>query len=160
MADFLVEFCNVPESEELQKDETWVAYMDGSSTYTSSGAWIVLISPEGEELEIAIKMAFPTTNNEAEYEAILASRGIAKEMGAKNLEVKSDSQVIVGHIQGEYEAQGDKMIQFLAKVQESRAFFDRMMLARIPMKENVRADSLARIGSRSDEEIEASKHKV
>jgi ribonuclease HI len=67
-------------------------------------------------------MDFPTTNNEAEYEAVLAGLGIAKDLGAKNLEVRSDSQVIVGHIQGDYEARGDKMIKYLAKVQESRAF--------------------------------------
>jgi hypothetical protein len=91
MADFLVEFCNVPKNEKLPRGETWVVYIDGSSTNTRSGAGIVLISLEGEELEFAIKMGFPTTNNEAEYEAVLTGLGIAKELRAKNLEVKSDS---------------------------------------------------------------------
>jgi ribonuclease HI len=156
----LVEFCNIPENEELPRGETWVVYVDGSSTSTRSGAGIVLISPEEEELEFAIKMDFPTTNNEAEYEAVLTGLGIAKDLGAKNLEVKSDSQVIVGHIQGDYEARGDKMIKYLAKVQESQAYFDKIVFTKIPREENVRADALARIGSGSDEEIDASKHKV
>jgi ribonuclease HI len=160
MADFLVEFCNVPESEELPGGETWVVYVDGSSTNARSGAGIVLISPEKEEQEFALKMDFPTTNNEAEYEAVLAGLGIAKNLGAKNLEVRSDSQVIVGHIQGDYEARGEKMIKYLAKIQEHRADFDRMVLTKIPREENVKADALARIGSGSDEEIDASKHKV
>jgi hypothetical protein len=68
--------------------------------------------------------------------------------------------VIVGHIQGEYEARGGEMIKYLAKVQEYQAFVHRMVLTRIQSEENARADSLARIGSRSDEEIDPSIHKV
>ena len=105
-------------------------------------------------------MDFATTNNEAEYEAVLAGLGIAKDLGAKNLEVRSDSQVIVGHIQGDYEARGEKMIKYIAKIQEHRADFDRIVLTKIPREENVKADALARIGSGSDEEIDASKNKV
>lgn len=41
LADFLVEFCNIPESEEPLKEDTWIAYVDGSSTRSSSGAGIV-----------------------------------------------------------------------------------------------------------------------
>lgn len=104
LTDFLVEFCNVPASEELLKGETWVAYIDGSSTQTSSSAGIVLVSSKAEEFEFAIRVAFATTNNEAEYEVVLANLGLAQEIGAKNLEVKSDSHVVVGHVQGEYEA--------------------------------------------------------
>jgi ribonuclease HI len=47
---------------------------------------------------------FVTTNNEAEYEAVLAGLSIAREMGAKNVEVRSDSQVVVNHVQGLAEA--------------------------------------------------------
>lgn len=143
MANFLVEFCNVPKNEELLKDEAWVAYVDGSSTSTSSGTRIVLISPEKEELEFIMKLDFPTTKNEAEYKAVLTGLGIAKELGAKSLEVRSDSQVTVDHIQGEYEAQGDKMIKYLAKVHEGQAFFDRVVLIKILREENVQADTLA-----------------
>jgi ribonuclease HI len=160
LADFLVEFCGTTETEELPTTETWVAYVDGSSTSNSSGAGIVLISPEKEEFEFAIKIAFPTTNNEAEYEAVIAGLGLAQELGVKYLEIKSDSQVIVGHIQGEYEARGSKMIKYLAKVQELQSFFNKVVITRIPREENIRADSLARIGSGSDEEIDISKHKV
>lgn len=92
---------------------------------------------KGEKFEFAIKIAFPITNNEAGYEAILAGLGLAREVGAKNLEVRSNTQVVVGHFQGEYEARGRKMIKYLAKVQEYQAFFNMMVLTRIPREENV-----------------------
>lgn len=65
--------------------------MDGSSTRTSSEVGVVLISPEDEEVPVAIKLTFLTTNNEAKYESILAGLGLAKELGARNLEIHSDS---------------------------------------------------------------------
>jgi ribonuclease HI len=57
-----------------------------------------LSSPEGKKIQYAIKLDFVTTNNKAEYEAVHAGLAIAREMGAKNLEVRSDSQVVVHHI--------------------------------------------------------------
>jgi hypothetical protein len=52
------------------------------------------------------------------------------------------------------------MIKYLTKVQEYQSFFDKMVITRIPREEIVRADSLARIGSGSDENMDISKHKV
>lgn len=57
-----------------------------------------------EECEPAIQLEFTTTNNEAEYEAIIVGMKMAREMGVKNLEVRSDSQVVIRHVKGEYEA--------------------------------------------------------
>jgi ribonuclease HI len=51
---------------------------------------------------------FITINNEAEYEAVKAGLSIAREMGAKNVEIISDSQVVVSHVQGLAETQGEK----------------------------------------------------
>lgn len=86
-----MEFNNTPESEELPKKETWVVYVDGSSANRKSGVGIALASPDGEKFQYAIKLDFITTNNEAEYEAVLAGLSIAREMGARNVEIGSDS---------------------------------------------------------------------
>jgi hypothetical protein len=87
LADFLLEINNTPESEELPKKETWVAYVDGSSANRKSGAGVALASPDGEKFRYAIKLDFVTTNNEAEYEVVLAGLSIAREMGAKSVEI-------------------------------------------------------------------------
>ena len=49
------------------------------------------------------------TNNEAEYEAVLSSLDLAKAAGAKLVVIHCDSQVVVGHINGDYEAKGERM---------------------------------------------------
>jgi ribonuclease HI len=92
-----LEFSNILESEELPKEETWVAYVDGSSANRKSGVGVALASPNGEKFQYSIKLDFVTTNNEAEYEVVLAGLSIAREMGAKNVEINSDSQVVVSY---------------------------------------------------------------
>jgi hypothetical protein len=51
LADFLLEINSTPESEELPKKETWVAYVDGSSSNRKSGAGVALASPDGEKFQ-------------------------------------------------------------------------------------------------------------
>lgn len=147
LADFLLEFSNTPESEELPEKETWVAYVDGSSANQKSGVDVTLASPNGETFQYAIKLDFVTTNNEAEYKALLAGVSIAREMGAKNLEIRSDSQVVVSHVQGSAEAQGEKMIQYLDKVRKYYSNFDRIVVTKVSREENAQADALSKMRS-------------
>jgi ribonuclease HI len=86
----------------------WKICVDGSATKRRSGAGVVLIAPEGQEIKYAIRMGFKATNNEVEYEAVIASLTIARELGAENVEVHTDSCVIAGHILGEYKMKGEK----------------------------------------------------
>jgi hypothetical protein len=51
LANFLVEFYNISEREELRKEDTCVAYVDGSSANNRSGVSITLTSPEGEKFQ-------------------------------------------------------------------------------------------------------------
>ncbi|XP_059428521.1 uncharacterized protein LOC132162283 [Corylus avellana] len=67
LADFLAEFTNLPDAKQWLRDETWVVYVDGSSTRRHGGAGVIRITPKGEELRSSIRLEFRTTNNEAEY---------------------------------------------------------------------------------------------
>jgi Tfp pilus assembly protein PilZ len=49
LADFLIELSDTPESEELPKEATWVAYVDGSSANRNSSVGVMLTSSEGEK---------------------------------------------------------------------------------------------------------------
>ncbi|XP_059451083.1 uncharacterized protein LOC132181869 [Corylus avellana] len=155
LADFLAEFTNLPNVTSWPGDETWVIYVDGSSTKKHGGAVIVMITLDGEELCSSLKLKFKTINNEAEYEAVLAGLGLALEMGAKFVEIRSNSQVVVGHIRGEFEAKGDKMKLYLSKVQEMQSLFNKFSIVKILRPKNERADQLARIASTANGEIEA-----
>lgn len=64
----------------------------------------MLNSLEGEVFESAIRLTFTITNNEVDYEVVIVDMKIAREMEAKSLEIKSDSQIVAGHIGREYEA--------------------------------------------------------
>ena len=109
-----------------------MAYVDGSSTRKYSGAGVILKGPNREECEVAIQFQFTTTNNEAEYEAIITGKNLALEMGVRNLEIKSDSQVVVGHVKGEYEARGEKMRRYLDKVKKIMKSFDKVIFTKVP----------------------------
>lgn len=68
----------------------WVLYVDGSVNANSSGAGLILISPEEDVLQYALRFAFPS-NNEAEYEALISCLKISKELGVQHLKSCSDS---------------------------------------------------------------------
>ena len=68
---------------------TWTVQTDGSATKKGGGASVVLISPEGEILKYAVRLEFPSTNNEAEYEALLTGLSLARALEAKTLIVQA-----------------------------------------------------------------------
>ena len=70
---------------------------------------MILQSPKGDIINCAIRLQFPMTNNEVEYEAILMGLDLAKAVGTLLVVLHSDSQVIIGHINGDYEAKGEQM---------------------------------------------------
>jgi len=81
-------------------------------------------------------------------------------MGARYLELISDSQMVVGHVQGQSEAQGEKMMWYLNKVREYQSNFDRVALTKIPQEDNTWADALSKMGSGTRLEIKTSAYEV
>ncbi|KAL0451714.1 UNVERIFIED_CONTAM: hypothetical protein Slati_1149500 [Sesamum latifolium] len=70
LADFVSEMMEMT-IKEASQDQKWLLHVDGSSTAQGSGAGIVITTPQGEDLEFAIKFDFKASNNEAEYEALV-----------------------------------------------------------------------------------------
>ena len=68
--------------------------MDGSFNKHAGGIGVVLCSLEGDEIECMVQLDFPTTNNEAEYEALVAGLDLTKAAGATSVIVFYDSQVV------------------------------------------------------------------
>ena len=88
LADFVVEFAHIPEgSLEAQPQEvpTWKLYVNGSSGKAGARAGILLVSPDGHNLNSVLHLEFKASNNAAEYEALLAGLRLAQEMKAKKL---------------------------------------------------------------------------
>ncbi|GJT73748.1 reverse transcriptase domain-containing protein [Tanacetum coccineum] len=120
-ADFLIEKPNTdavpPQSRSKTPRPSRISYSDGSSCVDGSGAGLILTNPEGMEFTYALRFEFSATNNEAEYEALIAGLRIAARMGVRNLEANVDSRLVANHVLGEYVAKEDNMISNLDKDQ-------------------------------------------
>ncbi|GJW95835.1 reverse transcriptase domain-containing protein [Tanacetum coccineum] len=87
-----------------------------SHTWTF-GAGFILIDPHGNEVTYALRFDFPTSNNEVEYEALIAGLELATRLEVSHLKVFSDSLLLTNHVKGTYEAREDPMKRYLAKTQ-------------------------------------------
>ncbi|XP_073067186.1 uncharacterized protein [Primulina eburnea] len=126
---------------------TWVVHVDGSSTSHGSRARVLLESPQGDKLMYSIKFQFPTSNNEAEYKAVVAGIKLALSAGARSLVVHNDSQLIVNQLNGTYEAKEEKMNQYVTRVNELLALLESYEIKQVPRANNEVAKHLAKIAS-------------
>ncbi|XP_070015310.1 uncharacterized protein [Nicotiana sylvestris] len=81
------------------------------------GLGIVLVPPTGETIQQTRK-CHPITNNEAEYEAVIAGLELARELGIEQVVIKSDSQLVVNQMLGTYIAREARMQQYLEKTRD------------------------------------------
>jgi ribonuclease HI len=160
LADFLAEFTNLSETEATDTERKWVIYVDGSSTNKNGGVRILLITLDGEELSSSLRLEFRTTNNKAEYEVVIVGLRLALELRADFVEVRSDSQVIVGHIRGEFEAKGEKIKMYLSKVLSMQSSFQKFCIMKIPRKDNEKANRLAKMASVENTKIEEGREPI
>nr|GFB66908.1 reverse transcriptase domain-containing protein [Tanacetum cinerariifolium] len=75
------------------QEKPWALFTDGSSCVDGSGAGLILTNPEGVEFTYALRFQFAASNNEAEYEALIAGLRIATQMGVKNIQENVDSKL-------------------------------------------------------------------
>ena len=73
----------------------WKVFVDGASSALGAGAGIVIITPEGIRVEHSFRLGFKASNNKAEYEALLTELRAVLNMGAREVEVYSDSWLVV-----------------------------------------------------------------
>ncbi|GJZ13833.1 reverse transcriptase domain-containing protein [Tanacetum coccineum] len=152
LADFLVEkpeeaSADMSEKEILQ--EPWTLFTDGSSCIDGSGAGLILTSPEGAEFAYALRFQFTASNNEAEYEALLAGLRIAAQMGVRNIRVSVDAKLVANQVLGTYIAKEENMIKYLEKVKSLVSGFASFLISQVPRSHNKKADALSKIESTS-----------
>ncbi|GKB26842.1 reverse transcriptase domain-containing protein [Tanacetum coccineum] len=124
LADFIVERPDEESPDELiaepeELPEPWTLFTDGSSCIDGSGAGLILTNLEGVEFTYAMRFRFEATNNEVEYEALIAGLRIAEQMG------------------------------YLKKVKTLASNFKEFSIKQVPRSENKKADALSKIASTS-----------
>jgi hypothetical protein len=133
LAEFLAEFQHDPsnssslipaETQPGLVTERWELYVDRASNSRGSGAGIVLVSPKGLILEQAVRLTFLTSNNEAEYKALMIGLKTTEKLSASHLQVFCDSQLMANQISGEYQARDERMATYLTIARSLLSKFD------------------------------------
>jgi ribonuclease HI len=99
-------------------------FYDGSWGTFGVGAAAILISPSKIRTCYAARLEFNYTNNIAEYKALLLGLRKLKAMGIRRAFLKSDSQVITGHIDKSSKVRDPKLEKYLDTVQRMEASFE------------------------------------
>ncbi|XP_052621664.1 uncharacterized protein LOC111883765 [Lactuca sativa] len=156
LADFLLE---IPDGGNPAKEKVWVVeeaptgdgswtlYTDGASSREGSWVGLILTSPEGEEVTYALRFDFHTSNNEAEYEALLAGLRLAKQMGAKAITALTESRLAANQVNGSFEVRDQRMRRYVKMVKQLVGSFGQFTIKQIPRSENKRADALSKLAS-------------
>ena len=100
----------------FQEPLSWKVYVDGAANHKGYRVGLVLISPESITIEKSLRLSFSTTNNEAEYKALLVGMTMVQKMGGKAVEAISDSRLVVGQVRGELKARDLRMQGYLSQV--------------------------------------------
>ena len=120
--------------------------MDESSNRRAGRAGIVLHSYKGDKIECMVRLDFPTTNNEVEYEALVVGLDLAKAARATDVVLYCDSQVVMSQVNGNYECKGEWMNKYLEQMKK-RTNDLQVKFFQIPREENKQANRLAKTTS-------------
>ena len=96
----------------------WKVFMDGAIGALGAGARIVIITPERIRVEHSFRLGFKASNNEVEYKALLIGLRAILNLGDQEVEVYSDSRLVVNQVQGIFEAKDPRMIEYLRLVKQ------------------------------------------
>lgn len=122
-----------------------VLYTDGAARGNPGPAaiGIVLIDAKGKEIEALGEVLGETTNNEAEYRALL--RGIQRALAhhADEIEIRTDSELMARQLKGAYRVRAAHLKPLFDQAQRALARFARVSIRHVPREQNRRADALA-----------------
>ena len=168
LADLVTEFAKCPEEMDVENHNMgkrpvgvisvqcpmlWELYVDGAANQRGSGVGLVLVSQKKITIEKSLRLSFLTTNNEAEYEALLMGMAMVQKMGGKAVKVFSYSKLVVGQAKGDLEAHDPRMQEYLCQVRSIQAKFEVFDLSHIPRGENTHANSLATLATSSTQDL-------
>ncbi|GJV00901.1 reverse transcriptase domain-containing protein [Tanacetum coccineum] len=116
-------YCGTTDKEELSDEscrtgsttERGVVHRGHPLIEARNRAGLILTNPEGAEFTYAMRFRFEATNNEAEYEALIAGLRIAEQMGVKNLQANVDSRLVAINVTAFLHRQESGMVQYFTQ---------------------------------------------
>ncbi len=121
-----------------------IVHVDGGARGNPgpAAAACVLSTPDGELLGEHTQLLGATTNNVAEYRALLLGLRHARQLGAQEVEVVGDSELIAKQVQGVYKVRHAAMRPLHAEAMAALAGFARWSIRTVPRAQNAAADAL------------------
>ena len=121
-----------------------VVHVDGGARGNPGPAAIaaVVSKPDGEVLEERHETIGPATNNVAEYRALLLGVERAAELGARDVELVGDSELVVRQVRGEYKVKDSALRKLNERVREGLDQFDSWKITHVRREDNAGADRL------------------
>ena len=121
LADFLAEL--LQPNTRPNNEGWWILCVDGASRQSGVGFGLHLTFPTGERIEQAVRSGFDGSNNESEYEALIVGVELALAVGADNLLIRSDSQLVVGQVNAVFESREPRMAKYVSLVRQKLSTF-------------------------------------
>jgi ribonuclease HI len=121
-----------------------IVHVDGGARGNPgpAAAACVISSPEGELLGEHSQFLGVATNNVAEYRALLLGLERARELGASEVEVVGDSELIAKQVGGIYKVKHPAMRPLYSEAMAALRGFDRWSIRTVPRAQNAQADAL------------------
>jgi ribonuclease HI len=121
-----------------------IVHVDGGARGNPgpAAAACVISSPDGEVLAERAELLGTATNNVAEYRALLLGLSRARELGASEIEVVGDSELIAKQVQGIYKVKHEAMRPLHAEAMQALRGFERWSIRTVPRARNAHADAL------------------
>jgi len=145
IADFIVDHSVSEKSLNFVDVRPWKLYFDGSSNKNGTGVGILIISLENIPTKLKFLLEKLCSNNEAEYEALIVGLEILLELGAKDVEIKGDSELVIKQLTKEYKCVKENLIIYFATATALLKRFDRANIQHVPRIENQEANDLTQI---------------
>ena len=101
---------------ELDNSSWWILNVDGASRQKGARLGLQLEAPIGKIIEQVICLDFPSSNNETEYEEIITKLDLTISVSSEKIIIRSDSQLVVGQVNDEYETRDQRMTKYVSLV--------------------------------------------
>ena len=141
-------FQKVADAYRRRETGYWRLYCDGASRGNPgpAGAGALLYDPGGQLKGQVSRYLGETTNNVAEYQALIFGLQLAREQGATRVQIFADSQLIVEQLRGSYRVKSPHLLPLWRQAKKELQNFEAHAISHVPRAENSLADDLANQG--------------
>ena len=126
----------------------WKRYFDGAVNQYGNGIGVVLITPDGSHVPLAVKLNFEATNNMAEYEACITEMETIRELRVKGAEVFGDSTLVIAQSQKLWRVKEEHLKSYQQYLKDLTRTFDKIEYTIIPRAQNKFVDAFNYFGIR------------